>query len=120
MMDVSMSVQVLKLLEQQSDQVPYMHDICGNDECACVFRGDFADLDMCPRCRQPRSVERTHKARKKLIYFSVVDWPKGLFANEYLARYLYTLSRCITRLAAYVVYRTDWLKELSANGDLAR
>ena len=77
---------MLKVLEQQSDQVPYLYDICGNAECAAVFRGEFADLDVCPRCGDARYAEQTHKAKKKLIYFSVADWLKGLFANEYLAR----------------------------------
>lgn len=43
-------------------------------------------LYVCPRCGDARYAEQTHKAKKKLIYFSVADWLKGLFANEYLAR----------------------------------
>lgn len=79
-------MQVLKTLEQLSDQVPYVYDICSNPECAMVYRGEFATAEKCPRCTWDRRHPNSQRAKKKLLYFSIADWLKGLFSNAELAQ----------------------------------
>ena len=51
-------MQVLRTLEQLSDQVPYVYDICSNPNCAMVYRGEFAKDEKCPQC--PEQTDRRH------------------------------------------------------------
>ena len=76
----------MRRLEQAGGLVTYVYDICPNDLCSAVFRGEHRDHTECPRCKGKRYKETTSKAAKQLYYLPVSDWLGAAWADPDIAR----------------------------------
>ena len=76
---------MLRKLEQAGGMQTYVYDICGNKDCAAVFRCEHKDCTHCPKCSTSRYNEKK-VSRKKLYYLSIGQWLSAAWADPDIAR----------------------------------
>ena len=85
MTEVASILQLLRALERASGMQTYVYDICGEDDCAAVFRGEHRNCTHCPRCNSSRFTGNK-ASKKKLYYLPVGQWLTAAWANPDIAR----------------------------------
>lgn len=70
----------------------YRYDCCPTATCDVVYRKDYAETMVCPKCKLPPQSEIVHrmtpegKPRKRFSYLPVIDWLRSLFRMKDYAR----------------------------------
>ena len=64
----------------------FVYDICPNEQCSAVFRGEHRGYTECPKCKEKRFSGVSGKAAKQLYYLPVSDWLYAAWADPDIAR----------------------------------